>query len=386
MGEMVNIEGGEFQQGSPDDILDWLENQNQAFPRTWFVDETPQRNVSVAAFLLDKHPVTNEEFGLFANETGYTTDAESRGFGMVYSGRYWEELGGACWRSPAGPSSSLQGREDHPVVHVSWNDARAYAQWQGKRLPTETEWELAARGCAYRLWPWGDQWDNANANTAETHAGELRSLKAWRKWWLGVCAIQGPVPQTTPVGSFSPQGDSPYGVADLAGNVYEWTNSTSFLYDENAACDPTIRAVMGKYRVIRGGSWMNFRYQARCTERMHGDPDQWSNFATGFRCAQDIEDSHEGQGENAELIVSSAWAQRGGQTDFKIPSGTLGEIISVFANHDPNYTHRLLGEDGQPLNYYNIFINGAIVEREKRLQTVVKPGDKVTIVPPLAGG
>ena len=95
------------------------------------------------------------------------------------------------------------------------------------------------------------------------------------------------MPQTTPVGAFAGRGDSAFGCGDMAGNVYEWTSTTSYLYHETELCDPTLRLVMGRYRVIRGGSWMNFRYQVRCCERLHGDPAGWSNFALGFRCAKD---------------------------------------------------------------------------------------------------
>lgn len=95
------------------------------------------------------------------------------------------------------------------------------------------------------------------------------------------------MPQTTPVGAF-PGGDSVFGCSDMAGNVYEWTSSLSQMYDDEVECDPMLRMAMGRYRVIRGGSWMNFRYQVRCSERMHGDPSGWSNFALGFRCAKDV--------------------------------------------------------------------------------------------------
>lgn len=383
---MVKIDGLEFRQGSPGEILDWLEGQNQAFPRTWFADETPQKPVSVNSFLIDRYPVTNGEFGSFVSETGYVTEAELRGFGMVYGEQYWEELAGASWRAPAGPLSSTEGRESHPVVHISWNDAQAYTQWQGKRLPTEAEWELAARGQDYKLWPWGDRWDNDKANTAEMYADGFHSVKGWREWWLGISALQGAMPQTTPIGAFSPQGDSHYGVGDLAGNVYEWTDSISSLYDEDTQCDPTIRAIIGKYRVIRGGSWMNFRYQARCAERMHGDPDGWSNFATGFRCAQDFEDGHEGRNDTAELTLSSAWAQRGGQTNFEVQTGSLEKVIKQFAANNSDYAHRLLDENGRPFNYYNIYVNGKSIDRKERYETLVEDGDQITIVPPLAGG
>jgi len=284
--QMLRIPGGTFLQGSPPWLLDWLDAQGQAFPREWFTDETPLIGVSVGPYWIDRCPVTVAEFAAFVRETGYPTDAERRGYGMVY-GEVWEELAEACWYRPAGPGSGIAGQDDHPVVHISWGDATAYAQWAGKRLPTESEWEFAARGAGFRIWPWGDTWHSGNANTAEFHAGVLGSLGTWRDWWRSVHERHGPRPQTTPVGAFSRRGDSAFGCADMAGNVYEWTSTLSYLYDETARCDPSLRLAVGRYRVIRGGSWMNFRYQVRCSERMHGDPDGWSNFALGFRCAKD---------------------------------------------------------------------------------------------------
>lgn len=286
MGEMVFVPGATFLQGSPEWTLSWLAAEEQAFPPEWFGDEMPRREVTISGFWMDRHPVTVAEFGAFVDDTGYRTDAERAGHGIVYR-RYWEESRDACWYRPAGVGSGIEGYEDHPVVHISWRDARAYARWAGKRLPTESEWEYAARGTEFRIWPWGDTWDAGNANTAELHAGSLRSLGQWRDWWKSVLSHHGPMPQTVPVGSFAGRGDSPFGCSDMAGNVYEWNSTLAALYSDESTCDATLRTIMGRYRVIRGGSWMNFRYQVRCSERMYGDPDGWSNFAVGFRCAKD---------------------------------------------------------------------------------------------------
>lgn len=293
---MVLIPGGEFWQGAPPWVLDWLDAEGQAFPGAWFADETPQRRTTVAPFWIDRYQVTVGEFATFVRDTGYRTDAERAGYGTVYGEDYWEESDGACWHRPAGYGSDAAGYgsdaagyADHPVVHISFDDARAYAAWAGKRLPTETEWELAARGHDFRLWPWGDDWDSRNANTAEFSAGALRSLASWREWWQAIYRERGPVPQTTPVGTFRGRGDSVFGCAGMAGNVYEWTDTLAHLYDGSTRCDPTIHLVMGRFRAIRGGSWMNLRYQVRCTERMYGDPSGWSNFALGFRCARDAQ-------------------------------------------------------------------------------------------------
>jgi len=287
MGEMVRIPGATYLLGTPEWLLDWLDDEDQPLPRQWFADETPQVEVTVAPFLLDRYPVTVSEFAVFVAATGYRTDAEQCGFGMVYGEQTWEERAGACWHTPGGPGTNTDGYADHPVVHMSWNDATAYAAWAGRRLATEAEWELAARGPEFRIWPWGDEWKVEAANTAEYYAGSLSSLGAWKQWWLSMHAQYGAMPRTTPVGAFSELGDSPYGVADLGGNVYEWTATVSELYDPATVCDPSVRMALGRYRVMRGGSWMNFRYQTRTTERIHGDPTGWSSFAVGFRCAKD---------------------------------------------------------------------------------------------------
>ena len=284
MDEMIVIGGGSFLLGSPPWVLRWLAESDQPLPPDWFGDETPQVARDLAPYRIDRHPVTVAAFAEFVRATGYVTEAESRGFGMLYQ-HGWTECEGVSWCAPAGPGSV--GHADHPVVNVSWNDATAYARWVGKRLPTEPEWEYAARGAGFRLWPWGNDWSPGKANTAEYHGGTMTTLADWKNWWATVHNRYGAISMTTPVGAFSPAGDSVFGCVDMAGNVYEWTATTSDLYAATARYEPSMLPTIGNYRVIRGGSWMNFRYQVRCSERMHGDPLGWSNFSLGFRCAQD---------------------------------------------------------------------------------------------------
>ena len=287
MAEMVRIAGGSFLQGTPEWVLEMLDDADQPFPREWFADETPQTRRTLGPYLIDRHPVTVGEFGKFVRATGHRTAAERLGVGLVYGPAGWTEVAGAHWRQPGGPGLVPDGYPDHPVVHVSFEDAEAYARWAGKRLPTEAEWEYAARGEEFRVWPWGDTWNPANANTTEHHAGPITTYQQFQDWWKDVCTREGVLPRSTPVGAF-PTGDSPSRCGDMAGNVYEWTATLSYLYDDSVRCDPTVRMAVGRYRVMRGGSWMNMRYQVRCADRMHGDPTGWSTFAHGFRCARSL--------------------------------------------------------------------------------------------------
>ncbi|MCD6552686.1 MAG: formylglycine-generating enzyme family protein [Chloroflexi bacterium] len=202
-------------------------------------DEAPQHEVDLPAFEIDLFEVTNAQFAAFVEATGYQTDAEKGG-----------EAG---WRG-----FYTEGKDNHPVVKVSWNDAVAYCKWVGKRLPTEAEWEKAARGTDGRIYPWGNEWDPARLNS-------------YQSGYRG----------TTPVGSFA-DGVSPYGVFDMAGNVWEWTADWYLPYPGSNYQDP----YFGKEnKVTRGGGWFEEPPQVRTSNRNCTSPIA-ANDDLGFRCAR----------------------------------------------------------------------------------------------------
>ena len=217
--DMVWIPGGEFTMGS-----------DRHYP-----EEGPAHRVRVDSFLMDRHPVTNARFQQFVEETGYVTFAEITPGGgesaladEVYSGSlvfvppavpidlrlpmWWQYVRGANWRHPTGPGSTIEGLEDHPVVHVTSGDAMAFAAWEGKTLPSEAEWELAARGGLDDAeYAWGDAWMPDGRPMANTWQGEF-------PWYnRGDDGYE----RTSPVTAFPANG---YGLYDMIGNVWEWTS------------------------------------------------------------------------------------------------------------------------------------------------------------------
>ena len=285
VGAMVWIPGGQAEIGSPEDHLAALPAE-QHYPRTWFDDEGPQHRETVAGFWLDRTPVTNAQFAVFAAATGWVTATERRGEGLVYGPAYWDTLPGVSWRRPSHDIDAVADRPDHPVVHVDHADASAFARWAGKRLPTEVEWEYAAHGPTWRAWPWGSTWSLEAANTAEFWAGtELRKLADWKAWYANHWRKNGSAPATTPVGQFA-ESASPFGILDMAGQVTEWTAT---VYQPYPAARPDASyCAAGRlgYLVARGGSWKMMRWQTRTSERICGVP-EYAAFDLGFRCARD---------------------------------------------------------------------------------------------------
>lgn len=206
--EMVFVPAGTFSMGSTRKETDRIieectrAGEPESLCKAWYEKELPASTVRMEAFYLDRYEVTTALFERFVSATRYRTTAEQQGSGFVpieQEGK-WQTIAvkGAAWRTPSGPAA--RALPDHLVVQVSWHDALAYCTWAGKRLPTEGEWEYAARGTAGRRYPWGDAWDAARVNGNRT------------------------VKTTTPVGSYL-GGGSPLGIHDLAGNVWEWTSS-----------------------------------------------------------------------------------------------------------------------------------------------------------------
>ncbi|MEM7222191.1 MAG: SUMF1/EgtB/PvdO family nonheme iron enzyme [Pseudomonadota bacterium] len=218
-----------------------------------------ERQVQVPAVALMRHEVTNAQFAKFVAETGYLTDPERRGFGYVWSDR-WRRVPGADWRHPGGPETGLEGLDDHPVVQVSQQDAAAFCAHHGLMLPGEAAWERAARGDDRRRYPWGDQ--------PPEEDGARRAN-------FGTVACCAPDASdgfraTAPVGSF-PNGASPFGLLDMAGNVWEWTADPFPGRPDQVS--------------LRGGGWGNNPYCLRVSYR-HGNPPNIGLDMVGFRCAQ----------------------------------------------------------------------------------------------------
>ncbi len=202
-------------------------------------DEAPAHQVDVPTFQMDKFEVTNADFAAFVQVTGYQTDAEKNKASRTWRDEY------------------TSGKDNHPVVRVTWNDAVAYCKWLGKRLPTEAEFEKAARGPKGYVYPWGNDWDATKANVKES-------------------GLRG----TATVGSYPPNG---YGLLDVAGNVWEWTDSWYQAYPGNTTADPFYGE---KYRVIRGGGWFEEAPQVVVYNRNAADPNITANDDLGFRCAK----------------------------------------------------------------------------------------------------
>lgn len=278
----VLVPGGEF----------WM---GDAFDEGYPADgEGPVRLVRVDPFHIDTTTVTNQAFATFVKATGYVTTSEAEGcspvFHLAFAGDprdvigrpaatpWWLTVRGADWRHPEGPGSDVDRRQNHPVVHVSHDDAVAYAAWAGKRLPTEAEWECAARGGLDRArFPWGDDLRPRGRWQMNTFTGDFPGTNDAEDGWV----------TTAPVKTYAPNG---FGLFQVAGNVWEWCADW---FDPSAGTDgprdnPTGPA-LGANRVMRGGSYLchsSYCHRYRVAARTSNTPDS-SAANLGFRCAND---------------------------------------------------------------------------------------------------
>lgn len=230
--EMILIPGGDFLMGANDGHL----------------NHQPEHQVSVTDYYIDRWPVTNAEYKVFVDQTGHPVPNYEVSW-CDTAGYNWDPL---TRMYPAG-------KADHPVVLVTWEDAMAYAAWAGKRLPAEVEWERAARGAMSLRYPWGNEPLPGRCNSKESN-----------------------LTGTSAVGLFSPEGDSPDGVIDMVGNVWEWTSSLFRDYPYSAT-DGRENWQAAGFRVLRGGSWVNDFSVANGISRLDGDFQFYNN--VGFRCA-----------------------------------------------------------------------------------------------------
>lgn len=260
--EVIFIPGGEFIMGSESE-----EARD---------DEMPEHLVETGDYWIDRTEVTNSQFSDFVEATGYVTTAEEIGFGTTYTeADGWGRSDGADWLHPYGPNSGLTDLEEHPVVLVSWFDANAFCSWRNGRLPSEAEWEKAARGVYGLIYPWGNVFDSSNLNFCDQSC-LLDSRDE---------EINDGYRFTAPVGSFSPAGDSPFGLTDVTGNVWEWTMSRYLPYPYDADAVEIIAPIEDEKMVLRGRSWLN-GLQFRVTMRLGGKP-AFRGSDVGFRCVTD---------------------------------------------------------------------------------------------------
>jgi sulfatase modifying factor 1 len=279
--QTIALPGGTFLMGT---------DNPEGFPQD---GEGPIRPVTLAPFRIDRTSVTNDRFSTFIRATHYVTEAERFGWSFVFyahipKARYndlvedtvaaapwWCKVPGAYWAAPEGPGSNISTRGDHPVVHVSWNDAAAFAAWAGQRLPTEAEWEYAARGgLIQKLYPWGDKLRPNGEHLCNIWQGDFPNLDTADDGYAG----------TSPVTAFPP---NPFGLYSITGNAWEWT-SDFFTNgpDRASGTNHLTGPATGDTRVMKGGSFLchkSYCNRYRVAARTSNTPDS-SASNVGFRC------------------------------------------------------------------------------------------------------
>jgi formylglycine-generating enzyme required for sulfatase activity len=282
---MIKVEGGPFLMGTETD---------EGFPAD---GEGPVREVRLDPFYIDIYPVSNREFRKFAEEARYRTEAEQFGWSFVFHNQlplerykelvedtvagheWWCKVSGADWAHPEGPDSSIDSRLDYPATHISWNDAAAYSDWAGKRLPTEAEWEYAARGgLEQRAYPWGDELEPEGKHLCNVWQGEFPHRDEGLDGWRG----------PSPLEAFPANG---FGLYAITGNVWEWCSDWFDPgYHVTATRLNPVGPPAGSARVMKGGSFLchkSYCNRYRVGARTSNTPDS-STTNLGFRCARDV--------------------------------------------------------------------------------------------------
>lgn len=295
---MVIVPGSDFLRGSadahpdlPDDPPGGVLEPHQvllarAEPGWRHADEHPARWLDVPSFAIDRHEVTNGQYRRFLDSIATTRDHgrchPEEPADKDHTPRYWREFNPLLRDSEYSRTTPFSvdtfSRDETPVVGVDWFDAFAYAAWAGKRLPTEAEWELAARGTDGRRWPWGDEWRWGLANVGGEKKGRDVAATGYEK--------DGYI-YPAPVGSY-PDGRSPYGIDDMAGNVAEWCADryAPDAYSTSSPHNPR-GPTTGTTRVVRGGSSRSAPSSVRATARTHHEP-EYRSFTLGFRTAKGV--------------------------------------------------------------------------------------------------
>ena len=279
--ELVEVPGGTYRMGST----------------SFYPEEAPIHTVVVAPFAIERHPVTNAQYAEFVAATGYVTLAErdavtyDAGPGaLVFTPtagpvdlrnwrQWWRWVPGASWRRPGGPDTDVVDKPDHPVVQVAYPDAIAYAAWAGRRLPTEAEWEYAARGGTATTYAWGEEEQPGARVMANTWQGAFPYRNDGANGWTG----------TSPVGVFPPNG---FGLLDMIGNVWEWTATEFCGYHRleappKSCCTPVGPADPGVNQTLKGGSHLcapEYCHRYRPAARSPQSQDTATSHI-GFRCA-----------------------------------------------------------------------------------------------------
>lgn len=291
---MVYVPAGHFEMGMSDaqveEALRACNEVNDDGKGEWFREEQPAHTVALDAFWIDQTEVTNTQFAAFLNEQGNRSQEVNAQFAgwltghRSYSSIYDQVEGQVYWLEPGqyglieqvgGEYRPKSGYADYPVIEVSWHGAAAYCDWIGGRLPTEAEWEYAARGPDSRLYTWGDTFDGSRVNYCDASC-----LKRWRD-----TAYDDGYARWSPVGNY-PDGASWCGTLDMAGNVWEWVNDwyQRGYYARSPAENPK-GPDSGDLRIRRGGSWFDQRCQMRSTSRRGEFPSSLRVHWVGFRCA-----------------------------------------------------------------------------------------------------